>query len=149
EAGLVLLEGDVRYYGESEAQQFISGHINIEIVYSAYNNLFFQGNAIKRLPNHLDLRGNLTFNGGGALDGASTFLEFISVVNQTINHPSLVVNTLQIRKDEGILFFEGDITVIGHYTMNSGIVDFKDNEFNVNVSGDGSYSYYDGTWKNL
>src|SRR5690606_2929357 len=120
EAGVVLLEGDVRYYGESEDQQFISGHISIDIVYTAYNNLFFQGNAIKRLPYNLDLRGNLTFEGGGALDGATTLLNFISAVEQTINHPSLIVMDLQIKKPSATLVFEGNITVLRDYTMNSG-----------------------------
>jgi hypothetical protein len=148
EAGEILLEGDVHYLGEVGAQQFIQGHMNVEIVYTAYNNLFFGGDAVKKLPYYLDLRGNLTYMGGGALEDTTTIFDFIGSGDQTVN-TSLTVQELRIGKPSGTLVFEGDVSVLYHYTMYSGIVDFKGNELYVNESGNGSYSYYDGTWKNL
>lgn len=149
EAENILLEGDVHYMGELDDQQFIASSFSGYMRPGTYNNLFFQGAAVKHLPFYLDLRGDLTYLGGGILDSDSTFFDFVGEGDQEIIYPSLEVANLQLRKPSGTLFFDGDVSVIDHFTMNFGRMDFLGNQLSINLSGNGSYSYYGGTWTGL
>jgi hypothetical protein len=145
-ADIILLEGDVHYRGETGNQQFISS----EIPHADYNNIFFSGAATKELPSYLHVEGNIIFQDGGEINGSDTFLDIVGDKEQRIVNLSLEVGTLQITKDENsTITFDGDLSIMSHFTMNEGSLDFTGNQLSLNTSQDGSYSYYGGTWRNL
>ncbi|HLU88953.1 MAG TPA: T9SS type A sorting domain-containing protein [Cyclobacteriaceae bacterium] len=148
EAENVLLEGDVYYRADSGVQHFITSSL-VPFLNTSYNNIFFDGEAVKPLPSYLELRGDLVFWGGGDVVADATQLDITGTGDQEILHPSLQVGNLQITKPSGTLSVQGDLSVLGHFTLNQGSIDFMGNRFFVNVSEEGSYSYYGGSWRNL
>lgn len=147
EAENVLLEGDVYYLADSGVQQFITSSMGF--LPNTYNNIFFDGEAVKPLPSYLELRGDFVFWGGGEVVADDTQWDITGTGDQKIVYPSLQVGNLQITKPSGTLSVQGDLSVLGHFTLNQGTVDFMGNRFFVNVSEEGSYSYYGGSWRNL
>lgn len=146
EAANIQLEGDVHYYGETGNQQFISG----EIAPLSYNNIFFEGAATKELPGYFNLTGDMTYVNGGEIIGNNTQLEISGEKEQEIVNFSLQVGSLQItKKGYSTISFDGDLSIMLHFTMNEGSMDFKGNQLKLNTSEGGSYSYYGGSWKNL
>ncbi|MEX2593367.1 MAG: T9SS type A sorting domain-containing protein [Anditalea sp.] len=147
EAENILMEGDVHYSGDSGNQQFISGSMVLSPI--TYNNLFFEGEATKILPGFIELKGDLTYMGGGGINGDMTTLVFLGEGDQNVVNIGLVISSVEIRKPSGTLYINGDLAVTEHFTMTEGEVDFLDNQLYINLSGNGSYIYYGGSWKNM
>jgi len=145
EALNILLEGDVYYSGSSGTQHFISGSMEGVTPPSSYNNLFFEGGALKILPDSLQLQGNFTQLGGGIIDGNNTSLNFVGNRDQEVLHTSLHLREANVHKSSGILSFDGNLTVASLFEMTSGTVDFRENSLHLI----GDYSYTAGAWSNL
>src|SRR5690554_5865842 len=145
EAANILLEGDVYYSGNSGTQRFITGSMDGVTEPSEYNNLFFEGNAIKNLPEILELTGNFTHLDGGSIVGTNTSLYFIGNDDQEVAQTSLHLKEAIINKPAGLLILDGDLVVNERFEMVSGDVDFRHH----NLAMHGHYSYHSGHWQNL
>ncbi|HLW19456.1 MAG TPA: hypothetical protein VKX33_04000 [Cyclobacteriaceae bacterium] len=145
EAANILLEGDVYYSGNSGTQRFITGSMDGVTEPSEYNNLFFEGNAIKNLPEILELTGNFTHLDGGSIIGTNTSLYFIGNDDQEVVQTSLHLKEAIINKPAGLLILDGDLVVNERFEMVSGDVDFRHH----NLAMNGLYSYHSGHWRNL
>src|SRR5690606_8072558 len=100
----------------SGVQHFITSSL-VPFLNTSYNNIFFDGEAVKPLPSYLELRGDLVFWGGGDVVADATQLDITGTGDQEILHPSLQVGNLQITKPSGTLSVQGDLSVLGHFTL--------------------------------
>ena len=145
EAENILLEGNVYYSGTSGTQQFISGSMAGVADPITYNHLFFDGIAAKDLPDNLELKGDLTFLGGGAVNGIATAIHFTGTVDQEVKNIALDLKEANIAKPSGILFLDEDLIINDQFAMTAGEVDFRNNQLYIN----GGYHYTSGSWSNL
>jgi hypothetical protein len=145
EAVNISLEGNVYYSGNTGTQQFISGSMTGVTDPSTYNHLFFEGASVKQPPDFLELTGDFTFLGGGAVNTANTAIDFRGSADQEVKNINLQLKEAEIDKPSGSLSFDEDLIVTDRFTMGDGQVDFRGNQLAIN----GNYLYTSGSWENL
>lgn len=145
EAVNILLEGNVYYSGNTGNQEFISGSMAGVTAPSTYNHLFFDGAAVKQLPDFLELKGDFIFLGGGEVNTTGTAIDFTGSADQEVRNTTLHLKEARIDKSSGSLSFDGDLIVNDRFTIVDGVVDFRGNQLHIN----GDYDYTFGTWENL
>ena len=145
EAVNILLEGNVYYSGNTGTQQFISGSMTGVTDPSTYHHLFFEGAAVKQPPDFLELTGDFTFLGGGAINTTDTAIDFTGSADQEVTNITLHLKEAEIDKPSGSLSFDEDLIVNDLFTMADGEVDFRGNQLFIH----GDYHYTSGRWKNL
>ena len=145
EAVNIQLEGNVYYSGSSGTQRFIRGSMDGVSSPMIYNHLFFEGEAIKQAPEFLELRGSLSYLGGGSLNTGNTSIHFTGNADQEVLNISLDLQDVGIHKSSGTLFFDNDLHIRRRFEMTAGQVDFSDNQLSIH----GDYEYGSGSWSNL
>ena len=145
EAVNILLEGNVYYSGNTGTQQFISGSMAGVSSPFRYKHLFFEGDAVKKPPDFIELTGNFTFLSGGEVITNDTAIDFTGSADQEVNNIPLHLKEAEINKPSGSLSFDEDLIVNDLFTMAEGEVDFMDNQLTIN----GDFHYSSGTWENL
>ncbi|WP_194774986.1 T9SS C-terminal target domain-containing protein [Pararhodonellum marinum] len=145
----IRYEGAVYYSAQSGNQQFISATMPSAMIQNTYRHIYFENNAIKILPNTLDLLGNLTFLGGGNVVDNFTTLRFLGNNNQWVSGLELDLTEIEVNKPGGILFLEQNLRVKTNFSMINGTVDFMDNSLFLNTELSGTYQFLGGSWRNL
>ncbi|HLT07337.1 MAG TPA: T9SS type A sorting domain-containing protein [Cyclobacteriaceae bacterium] len=141
----IHLEGDVYYSGNTDSQSFIQTSMSGLSPPYVYNNLFFHGEAVKLLPNLIELTGNWSLEGTGPINSAGTSIHFTGEADQVVNNKALELLEVVVDKPAGTLLLQDNLMVLQQFTMASGQVDLQDHELLIY----GNYSYTAGDWHNL
>ncbi|MBD8491046.1 T9SS type A sorting domain-containing protein [Echinicola sp. CAU 1574] len=141
--------GTVIYNSNSGTQHFVTSNIASSANPESYQHIVFDGNASKELPNNLEVAGNITRSGGGAIVDNNTDLSFTGTTDQSVSGFALDVTNLDLNKSMGVLEVDQDINVKSTLMMTSGELDFNGNNLSINTTGLGGLVYLDGSWSNL
>lgn len=149
EASNIQFDGKVLFKNNSATQSFLSSSYSASATPSIFHDLEIQGTQDLIMPLEISVTGNLEQSGTGAFLLNNSALEFSGGENQFVKGFSLDVGELKLNKTSGIVYFEEDLSVLNDLKMISGTLDLQGNNFSINPSLTGSYSYSGGTWRNI
>ncbi len=142
-------DGNVYYRGTSGNQRMIQSTMATSGNPKTYHNLFFQNAAGKVLNDSVFLTGDLTFINGGLIQDGPTFLRFQGNFDQQVINWEMNLNQIEVNKQGGTIFSNGDLRIKTNFMMKSGRINFGGKRLFINTTGTGNYSRTGGSWLNL
>lgn len=143
------MEGNVYYRSNSGTQRLVRRVLTTAVKPNQYNNLLFENNALKQLPDSVFVAGDIALLNGGSITESPTYLRLNGEGIQQIINWNLNVDQVEVDKSSGsVLAFE-DVSIKRNLIMKRGQVDFNGFDLFVNTAGTGGLFYEGGQWLNL
>ncbi|MEX2513405.1 MAG: T9SS type A sorting domain-containing protein [Cyclobacteriaceae bacterium] len=149
DAAEVRLEGEVWYASDDAVQNSVQSTLEASQPIEAYHHLYFEGAALKNLPQNFSLTGDMIYLSGGEVVGTLSTMEIIGEVDQELIIPNFEISGVIIDKSDGILGIKNDWRISSLFSQVNGMVDFHGHSLALDFDGSGTYSYSQGFWTNL
>jgi hypothetical protein len=150
----VQLDGEVRYASTGLDQFFLEASLSGSELSFIYTDIFFEGAAVKWIPQKLTVTGDFIYLNGGEVDTEHTGFNFTTITligenDQVFDVPNFTVPGMVVEKTNGTLFIDNPLEVSKLFEHSQGFIDFQGNGFTLNFDVFSSYKYLGGAWANL